>query len=348
MGKEAWTRVIEGFADTPLMQTWPYGALRWGAENLGHVVLKKNGQIAAAAQVIILKIPLLDAGVAYVKWGPIWHVRGQERDRQALRAMVRALRETFAVRRGLLLRIFPNAVQDGTDTLGRIFEEEGFKLNGNGPWRTVLIDLSHSLEELRNSLAKKKTWRYVRVGERNGLKMTGGIEDEFFDAFLRLYKEMQARKKRPEIFDIDYYADIQRDLPPALKMRVMLCEHQGEPIAGIAFALSGDTALNLFAATGNKALQLRGSYFLYWHATKWLKENGYRWLDLNGINRKTAPGPSQFKAAVAGPLGKFTQYLGQFDACENWMSSYAVKLADRVHEAQWRARAQLSDLWARR
>jgi lipid II:glycine glycyltransferase (peptidoglycan interpeptide bridge formation enzyme) len=165
-----------------------------------------------------------------------------------------------------------------------------------------------------------------------------------FETFLRLYKEMQARKKRLEIYDIDDYAGIQRDLPSALKMRVMLCQHQGEPIAGIALSLFGNTALNLFAATGNKALQLRGSYYLYWHTIEWLKANGYRWFDLNGINAKTSPGTSQFKAGMAGLLGKFTQYLGQFDACEYWKSWYAVRLADRVHETHWWARTRLSEM----
>src|SRR5262249_54282300 len=80
LSEEAWTSVIEGFDDTLLMQTWPYGARRWGAENLSHLVLRRNGHVAAAAQVVIMKIPLLGPGIAYVKWGPLWRPRAQEKD----------------------------------------------------------------------------------------------------------------------------------------------------------------------------------------------------------------------------------------------------------------------------
>jgi lipid II:glycine glycyltransferase (peptidoglycan interpeptide bridge formation enzyme) len=342
MAEEAWTKVIEGFQDTFIMQTWAYGARRWGAENLSHLVMRKNGTIAAAAQVVIMKIPLLGRGIAYVKWGPLWQPRGHERDPQVFRMMIRSLRETFAVRRGLLLRIFPNAVEDGTTDLSRIFQEEGFTLNSGPPSKTVLIDLSHPLDELRKSLAGK--WRScLRNSEKNGLNVTEGIADEFFGQFTKLYKEMQARKKRPEIFDIDDYAAMQRDLSATLKLRVMLCKHEGEPIAGVALSLSGDTALLLFAATAGKALELGGSYFLFWQVIERLKADGYRWFDLHGINHETTPGPSKFKARLAGTRGRFTQYLGQFEACENTMSWYAVKLADRVVETHRRARAQISD-----
>src|SRR5215469_9034607 len=96
MSEGAWTRVVEGFEDASLMQTWPYGARRWGAENLSHLVLRKDGEVAAAAQVVIRKIPFLGPGIAYVKWGPLCHPRGQERDQQTFRMMIRALREAFA------------------------------------------------------------------------------------------------------------------------------------------------------------------------------------------------------------------------------------------------------------
>src|SRR5262249_39892808 len=125
------------------------------------------------------------------------------------------------------------------------------------------------------------------------------------------------------------------------------CEHDREPIAGVALSLYGDTALLLFAATADKALQLRGSYFLFWQVITRLKAGGYRWFDLNGINQETTPGPSEFKARLAGTRGRLTQYLGQFEACENAMSWYAVKVADRVVEATRRARAQASD-WLHR
>src|SRR5579872_2619209 len=69
---EIWTRVLEVFGDVNLYQTWAYSATRWGSRRLAHVVLKREGQVVAAAQVVVITVPFLPLGLAYVKWGPLW------------------------------------------------------------------------------------------------------------------------------------------------------------------------------------------------------------------------------------------------------------------------------------
>ncbi len=68
---------------------------------------------------------------------------------------------------------------------------------------------------------------------------------------------MRARRKRAQLGEISYFREIQRDLPDTLKMRIMSCEHRGEPIAGLAVPPVGGTALK--STRGNRRPRSRPS-----------------------------------------------------------------------------------------
>jgi lipid II:glycine glycyltransferase (peptidoglycan interpeptide bridge formation enzyme) len=330
LDKDRWHDIIQRFDDASLMQTWSYSAARWGEGNLSHVLVKRNNEIVAAAQVVIKKVPLIGAGLAHVKWGPLWQLHGRQKSFQTLRRMLQALRNVYELRRGLLLRIFPAGTEDGTGVIRSIFTEEGLKRDLSiGTPTSAFIDLSHSLEELRRSL--RPTWRRNLVlAERNKLTIQQGTSDELLEIFTKLYIEMLHRKKVTGVVSIANFREMQKSLPEPLKIRVMICEHQGEPIAGLAVPHLGNTAQNLLAATGHKGLDLRGSYLLHWRMLEWLKEHGCRWYDLDGVNHKAYPGISQFKLGFAGALGWEAEYLGQYESCTNYMSRLPVKLGENL------------------
>jgi len=329
-GPETWTDILQRFDDANIIQTWSYGAARWGVQSLSHVLLKQGVEVVAAAQAIIIRVPLIGGGMAYVKSGPLWQLRGRERNLEVFRQMLRVLRHIYVVRQGLLLRIFPNAIDDGTGVMRSILKDEGFERDQSvGPRKTAIIDLSYSLEELRTSL--KKSWRHnLARAERSGLKVIGGISDELLETLIALYKQMQARKGPVPIPDIDYFRDIHRDSPDAFKIWITICEHEGESVAGVAVSLIGAAAIHWLAATGDRGLDCRASYLLHWQMLEWLKARGCRWYDLNCINPETHPGTYQFKTGLSGRLGKEVEYLGQFQACENRMSLWSVKAGEQL------------------
>jgi lipid II:glycine glycyltransferase (peptidoglycan interpeptide bridge formation enzyme) len=325
-----WNSILQRFDDANLIQTWSYGAVRWGASNLSHVVLKRDGEIVAAAQVIITKVPVMGAGLAYIKMGPVWRLRNTARELATLRHMLSALRQIYAVRRGLLLKVSPPGTEDGTGDIRALFSQEGFTRDLSiGIPRTAFIDLSHSMDDLRSSL--KPTWRRNLVlAERNDLRIVEAASDELFDVFVALYKQMLKRKSITGTVDIHHFQQIQKQLPEALKMRVLICEHQGEPVAGLVVPLLGQTAPNLLAATGDRGLELRASYLLHWRMLAWLKKQDYRWYDLDALNHETYPGISQFKLGFAGRLGWEAEYLGRFAYCTNTVSRLSVAIGERL------------------
>src|SRR3984885_4889994 len=140
-----WSAMVDLFDDANLYQTWSYGAVRWGTKNLSHLVLKRNGEIVAMAQLRIVRPTKFNFGMAYLRWGPQCHRRGRELDVDIVMSMAQALREEYVRQRGLLLQILPNAFV-GTQR-GTLFQSafRSFTQEASTPanlYRTFVLDLT--------------------------------------------------------------------------------------------------------------------------------------------------------------------------------------------------------------
>lgn len=339
--KNEWSRIVASFEDASIYQTWSYGSVQWGEGRLSHVVLKNDGEVAAAAQVRIARIPGLGAGIAYVKWGPMW--RRPTNSLKQLEQIVRSLRSEYVTRRGLFVRIIPNEIDGESADMATVLEREGLARNLQAPpYRSVLVDLSHSLEELRKGMSK--SWRYtLKRAEEKELEIIEGVSDELFDAFVELYREMRTLKKYAEFFDINKYKTIQQDLPDRLRMSILICTYKREPIAGAVISRIGLTALNLLSAAGAKGRELGAAYRLQWRAIEMLKASGARWYDLGGINPEHNPGCYQFKASLAGRFGTEVHYVGQFEDCGRLRNVLTIRTADYLRNTFRRMTVRVSE-----
>src|SRR5438128_2526417 len=90
--REQWYSVISNFEDCNIYQTWSYESARAKSNEISHLLLRKNETVVAAAQAKILRVPLLGFGVAYVRWGPLWKLRGELSQLDVLRQVLRAMR----------------------------------------------------------------------------------------------------------------------------------------------------------------------------------------------------------------------------------------------------------------
>lgn len=328
--KETWCRILEQFDDANIYQTPSYAAVTCGWRNMSHLVLRKHGHVVAAAQARIAKLPFINAGIAYVRWGPLLRRRATEPDVDTFRQAIRALRNEFVCKRGLVLRLFPILFDDVSPSFSAVLAEEGFSLVGEEPrGRTILLDLNPSLDELRESMGGN--WkRNLKAAERNGLEIIEGTEDELFKRFIHIYKEMVSRKKFVEPNDINQFRLIQAQLPEQFKMKIMLCKSGTDICAGLVWSAMGTTGIELFAATSNSGMQSRGSYLLRWKLVGILKHNRFAVYDLNGINPARNPGTYKFKSDLARKHGKDVCYLGRFDSYANVLSNSCVACGDRL------------------
>src|SRR5689334_10309569 len=110
-----WSQYLDLFEDCSIYQSWSYGQVLSGSRKISHMVLKRDGEVRAMAQARIIKVPSLRFGIAYIRWGPVWLRRGFEEDPDVLQQALRALRNEFAVRRGLTVRLLPAMFTSAAD-----------------------------------------------------------------------------------------------------------------------------------------------------------------------------------------------------------------------------------------
>jgi lipid II:glycine glycyltransferase (peptidoglycan interpeptide bridge formation enzyme) len=327
-----WYSVLKDFDDASIYQTWAYDEVRAGRDNISHLLLKKDGEVAAAAQARLAKLPVVGAGIAYIRWGPLWRRKSREADVAAFRQAVRALRNEYAGRRGLVLRLRPLAFHERSPELASILEEEGYGPGAGAPERTLQLDLTKTVDELRSGM--RQHWRrYLKVAEKSDLTVVESSDDALFDDFIGIYRELVSRKAFAEPNDIREFRAIQERLPAALKMKLMLCRENGTLCYGLICSAMGDTAIYLYGATSNAGLKSRGSYLLHWRLIEWLKKAGIRSYDLHGINPVTNPGTYKFKADLCGSNGADLHFLGPYDACTSVLSYSFVTLGDGLMRA---------------
>lgn len=324
MHPDQWSHLLGLFDDANIYQTWSYGAVRWGQKNLNHLVLKRNDEVVAIAQIRIVRPTNLNFGMAYLRWGPLCHRHGSPCGLEVAEHMMHALQKEYVSKRKLLLKILPNAFEGSGraqvfQSAFSTFTQEPF--TAENTYRTFILDLAPPLEELHRNLDKK--WRnQLTRAEKNGLKIVMGTGTEEYGRFSEMYRQMQDRKTFETSVDIEEFAEIQANLPEVERMQILICMQNEVPVAGIVASAMGDSAIYLLGATSDEGLNAKGSYLLQWTLIQWLKEKGVRWYDLGGIDPEKNPGVYHFKKGLSGT--DFRQ-LTPFTACTSTISSAVVK-----------------------
>jgi FemAB family len=314
---EEWTSTLQLFFDASLFQTYYYAAIHWNEKEISHLICRKKNTIIAAAQIRTIKFPLFKTGIAYVRYGPIWKPRDCPPDPSHFSIALKSLVQEFCYEQGLLLKIIPNII-DGSDESQVIYSmliKDGFRLNHRrAAYRSFILDLSPPLEVLRKNLDQK--WRnQLNRAEKNNLSLAEGTSDELFSTFLELQKNMQQRKKYISGVDYKEFQEMQKVLPESHKLKIIICKDStGSALSATIVSNIGNCGIYLLGATGDAGMKAKGSYFSQWHIIKWLKNSGFAFYDLGGIDPFNNPGVYHFKQGISG---KEVSFIGEFDKCKN-------------------------------
>lgn len=331
MAECAWYEALDGFCDANLYQTWAYGVVRRGRGSLSHIVLRRDGDIVAMAQLRVLKAPLLKVGIAYLRWGPVCERKGHAFDPDVMHAFAVALRAEYTDARGLYLQVAPNAFDDSmrAEAAQAAFSAAGYRPETVGdPYRTLVVDLAPEVAELRQQLDQK--WRNQLNGaERNDLVVEESESMEAYRGFCDLYEAMWSRKRFTRIVSVEEYGSIQAALPPQHRMRILTCLVDGAPVAGLVWSMMGDTGLLIFAATTERGMAVKGANLLQWRLVQTLKERGARYYDLGGIDPDGNPGVYRFKRGLSG---RDRSYIPGFAASPGGIGEMAVLGAMRLRK----------------
>lgn len=309
-----WQNVLSSFSDANIYNVWNYEGSIHPRSQVSRMILTRGGRAVGLVQTRIIFLPMIRRGLAFIRWGPIWRPREDPANIENLRECMRAIFAEYAVRRRLLVRVVPSIYSDDLPQAESVIFEEGFRRVKHLPRRkTLIMDLKPSLEEIRDNLHVK--WRaHLKRALKKDQRVISGDTDDLFALFEKIYKGMRERKGFVSFTDFKAFRRLQSKLPPAEKLRVILCGSGSEYYSGAVVSALGSVGLYLFGATNGKGLENNGSYPVQWHAIEWLKEQGCTEYDLNGINPEINPTTYMYKSRLAGRTRREVEELGAFEA----------------------------------
>ena len=317
--RQSWQRLAPSFVEFNCRHLWDFGvacAERVGAAS-EHVAVYDDDELIGLADVRVKRIPFFRTGIAYINGGPlVCREMDSTESLLRLRTVLDELVNKYVRHNKFVLRICPPIGNPSwNDEQASLFIDIGFNTAISlKPYRTFLLDLAPSLEDLRKGLDQK--WRNnLKRSEKVDLFITTEKDISSFDQFEELYKPFIQKKKFKVDLTPSFYRKIQGHLAENEKFQVLLCYYEGECIAGHISSQLGNTAVNLFRANSEVALQLRAAYRLQWEGVRYAKEAGLKWYDLGGIDPDNNPGVYAFKKGMGGidttAPGPFEYYPGR-------------------------------------
>lgn len=317
-----WHAALARFSDIHYEQSALFGAGQRG-ETSSHLLATKNGEPVFGARVGLYTLPVLNRGLALVRFGPFWRRAGEPLDRERYKAAIQALVDEYCTRRKLYLIVRPRAHPDIYPIEAEILAEMGLQAGETTELARYVVDASLSEDEQRRSFDKR--WRYtLKSALANNLDIRIGGDKDDIAQFQSIYADMVERKHLvyPGLNLVELMPQLTK-LPPEMRMRVALAYHEGQPIAGLAFAVNGDVAYYVFGASNDTATALNAGYALQWNVLRWLRENsGVKWYELGGPGDA---GIKHFKKGLAGKHGMLLP-LREFHYCTDPVARSVVAL----------------------
>ena len=300
ISKETYDETLNLVEDSNLYQTYEFNSQGRGGRNLCTVVLKRGNTILGVSIVRIVKVPFFNFGMAYTYRGPVWQRKNEVNSIEILSNFLKLLKEEFVYKRKLLLRITPNLIKENDQDFEKLFIELGFISKGESAgYNTFYIDLDQTIEELRKNLSKN--WRKkLKKSETEDLKIVSSTEDTSFQEVVKLFLEMIKRKRFDPGIDVNKLKATQFNLPTSMKMVTTICYSNNIPISGLIFSAIGCVGIPIIAATSDLGADFNGSYLLHWQMLTYLKENGFKYFDLGGIDKENNPNVYNFKHGMGG------------------------------------------------
>lgn len=329
--EEGWYRILDLFQDATVFQTPAFCRAKAPGARLEQLVVRRGADVVAAVLLRLVPVPLTGMSIAYALWGPLCHRWDGDRDHAALAHVLTILRDEYAVKRGLGLRIAPLLTRDDDSGWVSTLQDLGYRpVAASMGKHTIVVGLDRPLDQLRRGLEQK--WRnLLNSAERNPLEVREGDDDALFELFLDVYREMLARKQLAEPGDIRGFRATHAALPDRFKLKVFVALEEGTPSAAVICSAIGGRGLFMFGATSASGMRNRASYLLQWRALEWLKANRCTVYDLHGSDAEGNPGVYRFKMGLCGKNGREVEMLPHFEASGGLRSRLVLKTADRAN-----------------
>ncbi len=330
VSRDEWYPLARQFQDYNYRHLWDFNAACGELQSTAVEYIKVQSQetVLGLASLRIKKLPVLGAGIAYIGGGPLTR-KGPSLDLEVLQQCLQSIKQEYANKRKLLLRISPPLVQlEDRQKVVAVYEELGCKRAKQLPEdRTILLDIRPPLETLRANFNSR--WRrQLKKAEKNEFQITTGSSQELFQEFCDLYKSFINWKDFNVNLDANFHLRMHADIPEQDRYMISIARHAGEVVGGHIAGVNGDTAVYIFGASHPQMRDLRIGHFMHWDVMQKLKQRNIPWYDLGGIDPDDNPGVYEFKKGMGGVD---LSAPGPFECDAAPMRNKALAVAERTY-----------------
>lgn len=299
-----------------ILQTYSWGDVK-GADWQPYrtVVEDDQGNIQAAATLLVRTIPAFGKSIAYCPRGPVLH---DYSDTELLTFTISSLTDLARKSKAIVLKIDP-AVQDETSFLSGRFTKLGFhrvgdyhEFGGLQPRYTFRLSLDDSIDNILSGFPKKFRYK-VNYGPKNGLTFKADEQNgikHFYDVLTKTGERNDFLTRSPGYFEHLY--DTLKKEDRVLLLTGYLAD---EPIVSSLTFILNDKAWAVYGGQTNSHRNLYSYHAMNWERIKWAHDRGAKWFDFYGVPghvNEDHPlyGLYHFKKSFGGD---FVTYVGEWD-----------------------------------
>ncbi len=274
------------------------------------IVVRREGEITGGCQVLLRDVGPLGV-IGYAPRSPVVH----EDDMRTLDLVLGALDDLATQERVLYLKVQPPANRSNVEgvLLSRGFVASSLE---TAPSATVRIELGRSPEELLTAM-RSGARSNIRKAERKGVTVRCGGEEDL-KTFCQIVAST-ARRQGFSPYPDAYYGRMWRAFAERGQATLMIAEREGRALSAALLIGWGDTVIYKMGGWSGERSDIHPNELLHWSGILWSKEGGYRWYDLEGIDREVASavvtnqaippsgrtGPDRFKLGLGGQVTLF-------------------------------------------
>lgn len=338
----AWNRIIAGFPQSHVLQTWEWGEIkaRHGWEPIQCLWIKKGDavylvhevlgeeEIWAAALVLRRVIPVVGKAfgmkLLYAPKGPLvsdW------RNVELCSKVIGDLKRLAQREKAILIKIDPDVSigygtpedeNDQSDAVGlriaELLEREGWLFsNEQVQFRnTVLIDLRQSEESLLARM-KQKTRYNIRLASRKGVEIRVGAENDLGELY-EMYAETAVRDGFV-LREAGYYLDVWKTFLDAGMAEPLIACVDGKAVAAVIIFRFARKAWYFYGMSRQEHREKMPNYLLQWEAMRRAKSSGCEIYDFWGAPDEFNEFDPMWKVYrfKEGYGGVVTRFIGAWD-----------------------------------
>ena len=169
------------------------------------------------------------------------------------------------------------------------------------PSKTIILNLDKNEEELLSSMHQKTRYN-IRVAERYAIDIENNKDIE---TFINLLKKT-ARRDRFQPHEDDYYRKL-ISLSTSINnssnnfgVSIYSAKYNNKIAASLLLLTYNKTGFYLHGASDYNMRAVMAPFILHWHVIRQLKESGFKYYDMWGIDNKRWPGITRFKSGWGG------------------------------------------------